>query len=343
MRKLLNTLYVTTPKSFLARDGENVIIRIEDDERFRIPVHTLEGIISFGYPGASPGLISLCAERNVGLCFLTEYGKFLGRVSGKIKGNVLLRRQQYRWADEKGKSLELARLFIAGKIINCRSYMMRVLREHEDVEYTSFLEDTIDFLLTKQKQALIASDLDNLRGIEGEAAKAYFDVFNYFIVSQKGEFMMVGRTRRPPKDKVNALLSFVYVLLAHEVQSALESVGLDPYVGFLHVDRPGRISLALDMMEEFRPYLADRLVISLINKKQVQGKGFIDQSEFGINMDDNTRKEVLRSWQQRKQENIKHPFLQETIPIGLLPYVQALLMARHIRGDLEQYPVFISK
>jgi CRISP-associated protein Cas1 len=343
MRKLLNTLYVTTPDSYLSKDGENVVIRVGEEERFRIPIHNLEGIVSFGYTGASPALMGLCAERNVSLSFLTEHGKFLSRMSGKIRGNVLLRRKQFRWADDTQKSLSIAQVFIAGKIANCRAVMQRALRDHGNDENISVLNEVINLLELRQKQALKAEDAEKLRGIEGDAANSYFGAFNYLIVSQKADFVMDGRNRRPPKDKINALLSFVYILLAHEVQSALESVGLDPYVGFLHVDRPGRPSLALDLMEEFRPYLADRLVLSLINRKQINAKGFSERDESGVIMNDDTRKEVLNAWQKRKQEEIQHPLLQESVPVGLLPYTQALLMARFIRGDIDNYPVFVIK
>jgi len=343
MRKLLNTLYITTPDSYLARDGENIVVRVSEAEKFRIPVHNIEGIVTFGYTGASPALLGLCAERNVGISFLTEYGRFWGRLSGPVKGNVLLRRRQYRLADDKEKTLEISRLFIAGKIANCRNVLQRVLRDHGNENNTNVLKEVSLQLETRQKQALRTAEIDKLRGIEGDAAYAYFSVFNHFIVAQNNDFVMNGRSRRPPKDKVNALLSFVYTLLAHEMQSALETVGLDPYVGFLHTDRPGRPSLALDLMEEFRPYLADRLVLSLINRKQIQAKGFLDRDESGIIMDDDTRKEVLTTWQKRKQEDIQHPFLQESIPVGLLPYAQALLFSRYIRGDINDYPVFVMK
>lgn len=343
MRKLLNTLYVTTPDSYLARDGENVVIRVAESEKFRIPVHNIEGIVTFGYTGASPALLGLCAERNVGLSFLTEHGRFWGRLSGPVKGNVLLRRKQYRMADNREEALSVSRLLIAGKIANCRNVVQRVLRDHGNESNNKALSEASSQLEIRQKQALKATDPDMLRGIEGYAANTYFAVFNHFIVSQGGDFNMNGRTRRPPKDNVNALLSFVYTLLAHEVQSALETVGLDPYVGFLHTDRPGRPGLALDLMEEFRPYLADRLVLNLINRNQVKAKGFVNRDQSGILMDDDTRKEVLIAWQKRKQEDIQHPFLQESIPVGLLPYVQALLFSRYLRGDLDNYPVFVMK
>ncbi len=342
MRKLLNTLYITTPESYLSKDGENVVIRVGSEEKFRIPVHNIEGIVCFGYISVSPALMGLCTERNVGISYLSEYGRFMARVSGKVKGNVLLRREQYRFADSD-RSLEVARLFISGKIANCRAVINRAIRDHGTEMNISPLSETAELLHNRQKQAFRASDKDLLRGYEGDAAMTYFGVFHHMIVCQNKDFPFTGRNRRPPRDNVNALLSFVYTLLGHDVQSALETVGLDPYVGFLHTDRPGRISLALDLMEELRPYLADRLVLSLINRRQVTAKGFLNRDESGIIMDDDTRKEVLTAWQRRKQEEIRHPFLDETIPLGLLPYVQSLLLARYLRGDLDEYPVFIVK
>jgi CRISPR-associated protein Cas1 len=343
MKKLLNTLYITTPDSYLSRDGENVVVLIADREKFRIPVHNIEGIVSFGYSGASPALIGLCAERNVSISFLTEHGRFWGRIAGPVRGNVLLRRKQYRMADDEVTTLDLSRIFIAGKLANCRNVLQRAIRDHGDDIRTPVLTEASSILEVRQKQALKADNIDKLRGIEGDAANTYFGVFNNLIVSQKEDFYMNGRTRRPPKDSVNALLSFLYTLLAHDVQSALETTGLDPYVGFLHTDRPGRPGLALDLMEELRPYIADRLTLTLINRRQVEPKGFIIQAESGIIMDDETKKTVIESWQKRKQDEIFHPFLNETIQIGLLPYAQALLFSRFIRGDIDNYPVFIMR
>lgn len=343
MRKLLNTLYVTSPDSYLSRDGENVVILTGDSEKFRIPIHNIEGIVTFGYCGASPALLGLCAERNVSVSFLTEHGKFWGRLSGPVKGNVLLRRKQFRMADNEIIALEISRILIAGKISNCRNILQRAIRDHGSEIDINDLTQASELLASRQKQALKAGNAMLLRGIEGEAANIYFGVFNNLIINQKEDFSINGRTRRPPKDNVNALLSFAYALLANEIQSAIESVGLDPYVGFLHTDRPGRPSLALDLMEEFRPYLADRLVLSLINRRQVSGKGFLNRDESGVIMDEETRKEVITAWQKRKQEEIQHPFLNEKMQIGLLPYAQALLFSRFIRGDLDNYPVFLMK
>lgn len=344
MRKLLNTLYVTTPEAYLTKDGENIVVRVKEKDVFRIPVLNIEGIVTFGYMGASPALMKMCADRNVGLCFLSATGQFQGRVSGPITGNVLLRRTQYRIADDKVRALQLSRLFIAGKIANSRAITDRFKRDHVTSEdQLSLFLSVSEKLKRCKRQVLEVADMDVLRGIEGEAAAVYFSVLNQMIIAQCEDFPFSGRNRRPPKDKVNALLSFVYTLLAHEVQSALESVGLDPYVGFLHTDRPGRASLALDMMEELRAYLADRLVLSLINRKQISGKGFVEHGDNGIVMNDDVRKIVIQAWQQRKKETIVHPYLNESIPIGLIPYVQAMLLARFLRKDLDDYPVFLVK
>lgn len=343
MRKLLNTLFVTTIESYLNRDGENIVVKVDNKELFRIPIHNIEGIVCFGFMGASPSIMSLCAERKVALSFISTSGRFLGRITGPVSGNVLLRRKQYRIADDPITCLEISKLFIAGKITNSRTVLQRALRDHSQTINISTLEEAVTKLSLKQKQVLKSKDQNELRGYEGESAMIYFSVFNQLILHQKEDFKLDGRNRRPPLDNVNALLSFTYTLLMHEVIAALESVGLDPCVGFLHVDRPGRQSLALDMMEEFRPFLADRLVLSLINRKQVSNKGFIKQPSGGVIMGETTRKEVIIAWQKRKQEEIIHPFLEERVPIGLIPYCQALLMARYLREDLDNYPVFINR
>ena len=340
MRKLLNTLYVTTPESYLHRDGENVVIKVDNEERFRIPVHNLESIVCFGYMGASPHLMRLRSENHVGLSFLTPYGEFLGRVSGRVRGNVLLRRTQYRTADDLGASLDIAKCFITGKIVNSRTVLGRSLRDHGDVisyDKIRYADGLLIDNLLKVEECLTP---DALRGIEGNCAKFYFDVFNELILKQKDDFFIFDRNRRPPRDNMNALLSFLYTLLAHDVESALETVGLDPYVGFFHTDRPGRPSLALDMMEELRPFIADRLALNLVNLQQLCRDDFLRKEGGGIILTDEGRKEILGAWQKRKQDEITHPYLKEKIPIGLLPYVQAMLMARFLRGDIDGYPPF---
>lgn len=336
MRKLLNTLYVTTQGAYLAKDGETIQVRCEHEVRLQLPIHTLEGVVCFGQVSLSPQLMGFCADKGVGVSFLTEYGRFLARMQGPVSGNVLLRRTQYRQADDPVAALRLAQSILLAKIANSRTALLRAAREHP-----SELLDTASVQLAHAlRQVDLAADLDTLRGVEGDAARANFSVFNEQILAQKDDFVFHERSRRPPLDPVNALLSFLYVLLAHDVASALETVGLDPAVGFLHCDHPGRQSLALDLMEELRPVLADRLVLSLINRRQVSAAGFTRSETGGVRMDDATRKEILVAWQQRKQEEIMHPFLEERIPFGLLVYAQALLLARTLRGDLEAYPSF---
>ena len=338
MRKLLNTLYVTTPESYLSKDGLNVVISVNQKEIFRIPIVNIEGIVTFGYIGASPGLMKLCADYNVSLSFLSPQGKFIGRFHGPIKGNVLLRTKQWECSKDLQYALSVSKLFVAGKIQNYRNILSRFIRDNGD---NDVVKEAVSHLKYCKQKALISSDMDYLRGIEGDAANRYFAVFHDLILHQKKDFVFNGRNRRPPKDAVNAMLSFVYTLIASDMTAALETVGLDPYIGFLHTLRPGRVSLALDMMEELRAYLGDRLVLSLINRKQLCIKDFIAQGEDCVVMTENARKIILTAWQNRKKETIVHPYLGEKIQIGLLPYVQAMLFARFIRGDLDNYPVFL--
>lgn len=340
MRILLNTLYITTPEAYLSKDGMNVVVSVEKEERFRVPVVNLECIVTFGYMGASPGLMKLCVDNNVSLTFMTPQGHFIARVQGPTQGNVLLRKKQYALSEDENVALHLAKLFIIGKVFNARRVLQRFLRDNDVIEDVELAVNQLDW---NRKSIERADAMDSLRGEEGRAANVYFGVFDHLILNQKDDFSFNGRSRRPPKDEVNAMLSFVYTLLANDVTAALESVGLDPYVGFMHSLRPGRASLALDMMEELRPYLADRLVLSLINRRQVTAKDFICQSDNGFVMSDGCRKELIASWQNRKKETIEHPYLKEKIPIGLLPYAQAMLFARHLRGDLDDYPVFLMR
>lgn len=343
MRKLMNTLYVTSPDAYLSLDGENVVVLVEEKEKIRVPLHNLEGIVTFGYTGASPAFMGQCAKRNLALTFLTRHGRFLARVVGESRGNVVLRRQQYRMADQEPEQIKIARNCIAGKIYNSRSVINRALRDHGQRIDEARFKAVSEQLKQSLELARSASSLEELRGYEGEAASRYFSVMDDLILQQKADFYFRGRNKRPPLDNVNAMLSFVYTLLAHDVAAALETVGLDSYVGFLHTDRPGRISLALDMMEELRAVFADRFVISLINKRMVNGNGFEKQENGAVMMKDDTRKEILRNWQERKRDKITHPFLEETIEWGLVPHVQAMLLARFIRGDLDGYPPFLWK
>ena len=340
MKKLLNVLYVTAADTYLALDGENIVIKKEENVALRVPLHNLENVVCFGYAGASPGLMFACAERDIGISFLSPSGRFLARVIGKVKGNVLLRKKQYQVSENEPESVRIAACFLVGKLSNCRKVIERALRDHALLVESNRLgavSRTLKDIMRKVKEC---ETLDDLLGLEGSAAKCYFSVFDQLILQQRDSFTFTGRSRRPPLDNMNALLSFLYTLLTSEVSSALEAVGLDPYVGFLHQDRPGRPSLALDLMEELRPVFADRLALSLVNRNQITGKGFVQKESGGILMDDDTRKKVLSAWQERKKELIMHPFLGERIAFGLLPHVQALLLARYLRGDLDAYPPF---
>jgi CRISPR-associated protein Cas1 len=341
MRKMLNTLYVTTQGAYLHKEGETVVIKVERENRLRLPIHTLSSIVCFGNVLCSPFLLGHCAKNDVSVSFMTEYGRFLARVQGPVSGNVLLRREQYRRADSEKSSAAIARMFILGKVANSRVSIHRALRDHSEKTETSAIEQTCQLFSRYAKRLLLEDDLDSIRGIEGRTARDYFDQFNHLIVAQKEDFIFSGRNRRPPLDRVNCLLSFVYTLLYHDTRSALETVGLDPAVGFLHRDRPGRLSLALDLMEEFRPMLADRLVLSLINLGQVKKKGFIITESGAVKMDDATRKTLLVAYQARKQEEIEHPFLKEKIPVGMLVFAQTQLLSRYLRGDLDEYPPFL--
>ena len=343
MKKHLNTLFVTTQGTYLAKEGETVVVKVERKIRLRIPIHTIGGIVCFGNITCSPFLMGFCAERDVAISFLTEYGRFLARVQGPVSGNVLLRREQYRRADDMNVSAEMARAVLTGKLANCRTVLRRALRDHSDKLNADKVHEASQRIRGSLVRLQLDLPLNVLRGIEGEAAHTYFGVFDHLITSQKQDFFFRGRNRRPPLDHVNCLLSFLYTIVLHDVRSALESAGLDPAVGFLHRDRPGRPGLALDMMEEFRPFLADRLTLSLINLNQVQKKGFRKMESGAVLMDDETRKAVLVAYQKRKQDEIMHPFLEEKVPIGLLFHMQALLLARCLRGDLDGYPTFIWK
>lgn len=341
MKKMLNTLYVTTQGAYLHKEGETVVVRVEQENRLQLPVHTLDSIVCYGNVLCSPFLLGHCAEKDVAVSFMTQYGRFLARVQGPVSGNVLLRREQYRKADCASASARLARMFVLGKVTNCRTIMMRAVRDHGKKMAGAGLEKACRILARRTRQLLEEENLDSVRGIEGRSAREYFDLFDHMIVSRKDSFNFTGRSRRPPLDRVNCLLSFLYMLLYHDARSALESVGLDPAVGFLHRDRPGRMGLALDLMEEFRPMLADRLALSLINLGQVKKKGFTIRESGAVKMDDDTRKTVLLAYQKRKQTQIEHPFLKEKIPIGMVFMAQAQLLSRHLRGDLDAYPPFL--
>jgi len=343
MKKYLNTLFITTQGAYLSKEGETVVVSVGKETRLQLPIHTIQGIVCFGQVAMSPFLMGFCAENKVGISFLTENGHFLANVQGRISGNVLLRREQYRRADDMRHSSDIASSILIGKISNCRTVLQRGLRDHGEKVNAEEIAQASSRLAFSIDQIQRTESLDTLRGIEGEAANTYFNVFDHLIVAQKTDFVFKQRSRRPPLDEVNCLLSFIYTILMHDVRSALESVGLDSCVGFLHRDRPGRPGLALDIMEEFRSFLADRLTLSLINRQQIHRKGFKKMESGAVSMDDDTRKGVLVAYQKRKQEEIMHPYLKENIKVGLLFYVQALLLARYLRGDIDGYPVFVWK
>lgn len=338
MKKMLNSLYITRQESYLHKERETIVIKNGDDKLGQFPSLTIGSIMCFGQVSVSPFLMGYCAEKGIGLTFYTAYGRFLARVQGKQTGNVLLRRTQYRWADKPEKAVSVARLMVAAKIANSRSVLLRELRNHGENPSLFQAAKKLAISLRRVKHAQTVAEA---MGMEGDAAATYFSVFNELI--RDGGFAFGGRIRRPPTDPVNALLSFVYSLITQECMSALQGVGLDPYVGFLHQDRPGRASLALDLLEEFRSSWADRFVLTLINRRQVQLKDFVQEASGAVRLTDDARKALLVAYQERKQMEVMHPYLQEQIPIGLLPHSQALLLARHIRGDTEFYTPYLVK
>jgi CRISPR-associated protein Cas1 len=340
VKPLLNTLFVTSAGSYLSQEGESVCVTQEGEIKIRVPIHTLNGIVCFGQVSSSPYVMRLAADRGVGMTFLSENGRFLARVQGPVSGNVILRHHQYAAFYSAEASLAIARSAVLAKVANCRASLLRAIRESDEASAKKEL-DAVCLRLSRVGEEIASSgDIDTLRGYEGQAASLYFSVFNRLITAQDDQFKFKGRSRRPPLDNMNALLSFVYTLLTHEMVTALETVGLDPASGYLHRLRPGRPSLALDLVEELRPVMADRLATSLVNRRQVNSSGFRRSETGGIEMDEATRKEVLIAWQKRKAEELTHPFLKEKMPLGLVPFMQALLLARFLRGDLDAYPSF---
>lgn len=343
MRKLLNTLFVTSENRYLSLKNENVVVHEGEQIIAQFPLISLEGIVSFSYQGASPALMGACAKRGISLVFMSPNGRFLCRVSGIDQGNVLLRRQQCRVAEDDAQCARIARNMIIGKIYNERWVLGRALRDHGMRLDQAKIEDSISVLQSAISSLQEMEDTESICGVEGSAAAQYYRVFDELILSQKADFIFQGRNRQPPLDNINALLSFAYVLLAHECASTLESVGIDAYIGFLHKDRPGRASLALDLEEELRAPFADRLVLTLINNRVIRDKHFDRQEDGAVLLSEEGRRVFLRAWQEKKQETLTHPYLQEKIPWGLVPYVQSLLLARYLRGDLDGYPPFLWK
>ena len=346
MRKLLNTVYVTTEDAWLRKDGANLVVEVEGVERGRVPLHLLDGVVSFGRAGASPALMAACAEAGITLSHVAPTGRFLACVEGYRTGNVLLRRIQYRAADEPARQAPIVQAIIAAKAANQRTVLRRAMRDHGE-GLTALQQEALGFaerrLTICSRQVLGCADVTQLRGLEGEAASIYFGAFDHLVRVDGHAFRFGTRSRRPPLDRMNALLSFLYAMLGHDCRSALEAHGLDPQVGFLHADRPGRSSLALDLMEELRPVLADRVALSLVNRRQLVATDFVVESAGGVHLTDDARKTVLTAWQDRKRDEIRHPFLDELIPFGLLAFTQAQLLARHLRGDLDGYPAFFWK
>ena len=342
MKHTANTLYVTQPKSFLSKEGNTILVQQDGNKVAQLPIHAVGEIVCFGFGiVVTAPLMEHCAENGITIAYLSESGRFLGRIEGPIKGNVLLRRQQYRLADDPAASIEIARTIVAAKVQNSRSNLTRFLRNYPGHAAMEKVAGASAWLARQLDSVKRCSDIEALRGLEGDSANSYFGVFDHLIIQQKDDFRFEGRNRRPPLDAVNALLSFAYTLLANDLRSALESVGLDPYVGFLHRDRPGRPSLALDLMEEFCASFVDRLVMNLINMKMVRPDQFVRQPTGEVQMDPEARKTLLTSYQQRKRETLNHPFLEEEMEIGLIFLAQARLLARHIRGDIDYYPAFL--
>ncbi len=343
MKKYLNTLFVTTQGAYLNKEGESVVVSVDREIRLRVPVHALSGIVCFGNVLCSPFLMRHCADHQVLISFLSENGRFLARVQGAVAGNVLLRRKQYRMADDPQACVRIAKAMLLAKAANARTVLQRAARDHADKSGMSAVETAATRIGMLMRRIRSEEDLDALRGREGDTSRVYFGVFDHLLTSQKETFFFRERNRRPPLDNMNALLSFIYTLLVHDCAGALEAVGLDPQVGFLHRDRPGRPSLALDLMEEFRPFFADRLALSLVNLRQIQGNGFRKTESGAVEMDDDTRKTLLTAYQKRKTEEMIHPFIGETAALGIFFHLQAQLLARHIRGDLDGYPPVVWK
>ena len=343
MKKLLNTLYVTTPEAYLSLDGENVVVMHDNKELGRMPLHLLDGIVTFTYPGISPGLMGKCAEMGKTVTFLSPNGRFLSRSVGKTYGNVIVRRTQYRMADDPQKSLHIASCMISAKLTNSAAVLRRAVSDHEARLDAGAVRETAVLLKQNAVAAFSAMNAESLRGLEGESANRYFDQFDSLILQQKDVFSFNRRNRRPPMDPVNALLSFGYSLMTSTCSAALETAGLDPYVGFFHTERPGRASLALDLVEEFRAPFVDRFVLTLINKRLLSDSDFAFKEDGAVLLTDEGRREFLKQWQKKKQEEIEHPYLKEKAAWGMVPFVQAQLLAKYIRGDLDDYPPYLWK
>ena len=344
MQQILNTLYVTTPNAYVHLDNDTVRIEVERETRLRVPLHHLGAVVCFGNVLLSPAIMARCAGEGIGLVLLDMNGRFRARVEGPVSGNILLRQAQHRQAADGAGALELARAIVAGKIRNTRTVAMRGARDSDDPSDEAALSAAAVHLDASLRQAAEATDLDTLRGVEGEAARTYFSVLSNLVkVDARGPFRFNGRTRRPPRDRMNAMLSFLYSMLMNDCRSAVEAVGLDPQLGFLHAVRPGRAALALDLMEEFRAYVADRLALTLVNRAQIRAEDFDERDGGAVLLKDEARRKVITAYQERKQEEVTHALLDTKMPLGLLPFTQARLLARHLRGDSQAYIPFIAR
>jgi CRISPR-associated protein Cas1 len=343
MRKLLNTIYVTTPDIFISKEGETILFQKNGEKLMQLPSHNIEGIVIFNNSVITPALIQMCSQKNIHISFISYTGRFLVRLQNPIHGNVRLRRQQYRMADDEHKCLQIARSFCLAKIFNCRCVLQRLIRDHPEKINKEAVQNSVEKLGVRLNTLDRANNLQELLGIEGESAKIYYSVFDELITNSKFKQIFNGRNKRPPTDEINALLSFFYTMLSHEVDAALQTVGLDSQVGFYHQERPGRASLALDLIEELRPYIVDRFIITIINNKQISKNDFLYKESGAVLLTDDARKKVLQLWQEKKQLVITHPYLKEKIQIGLITYTQSLLLARFIRGDIDGYPPFLMR
>lgn len=342
MKQLLNTLYITSPDSYLKRDGNNIVVSIGGEDAGRIPIHNIQQVICFGRPGASPAAIELCVENDVTLTFMKPNGRFVASVSGPTRGNVLLRRSQYRMADDAEIANDIARNIITAKLINCRTVLKKGLNNHPELKKAGEMIEAIAQINNHLGSIGNCHCNGSIRGIEGDCAKRYFAALDNLILKDKENFFIHARTRRPPRDRVNAMLSFTYALLSNDIKHSLESVGLDPYVGFLHTDRPGRPSLALDMMEEMRP-LADRFVLRLINLSMIQYDDFTEEYGGAFRIEDDARATVIDEWQKLKTKKVNHPYLGEDVALGLIPFIQSKLLSKYLRGDIDGYPPYIMR
>lgn len=344
MAVLQNTLYITTPEAYLRLEGDTVCVMVEEEKRLQVPLHHLAALVLTDHVMLSPALLGRCAEEGRSVVWLTRSGRFSARLEGPVSGNILLRQAQFRAADDPAQSLTLAKAAVAGKLRNSRQLLLRGARESADHTEKETLASVARQIGNQIRKIPAVADLDELRGLEGDTARQYFEALPLVMKPQvRADFPFDCRSRRPPRDRFNALISFLYALATGDCRAALETVGLDPQLGFLHVVRPGRPALALDLVEEFRAPLADRLALTLVNRSQIQPKHFDEREGGAVLLNDEGRKLVITAWQARKQEEVSHPLLKQTVPVGLLPQTQARLLARKLRGDVAHYVPYLQR